>query len=90
MGFHLRFAGNVFVSSAATIYILNLLLLSGLAVVLLFYLLIVGSRFFLMVLLLSDVFIFVLFDLELSKQCVSPFRLHAFSIFDVALHVSVV
>lgn len=79
----------MFVSSAAAIYILNLLLLSGLAVVLLFDLLIVGSRF-LMVLLLSDVVFFVLFDLELSKQCVSPFRLHAFSIFDVALHVSVV
>ena len=89
MGFHLRFAGNVFVSSAAAIYIVNLLLLSGLAVVLLFDLLIVGSRF-LMVLLLSDVLFFVLFGLELSKQCVSPFRLHAFSIFDVALHVSVV
>jgi len=85
MGFHLRFVGNVFVSSAAAINIVNLLLLSGLAVVLLFELLIVRSRF-LMVLMLSD----VLFDLELSKQCVSPLRLHAFSIFDVALHVSVV
>ncbi len=79
----------MFVSSAAAIYIVNLLLLSGLAVVLLFDLLIVGSRF-LMVLLLSDELFFVLFGLELSKQCVSPFRLHAFSIFDVALHVSVV
>ena len=89
MGFHLCFTGDVFATSTASISIIYLMLLSRLVLVLLFDLVRIGRRS-LSVLLLSNYLFLVLFDLELGQQCMSTFRLHTLSIFDVAFHVSVV